>query len=81
MPDELAEQAYEKLMEYAADLAETMAYRDGVFGHHKKGTIPVAYRTLSAAGTVPAIYRLNRCAPSPRLSVFLCVHRPDNAGN
>jgi len=81
MPDELAAQAYERLREYAADLAEPMTCRDVIFGRHKKGAIPVTYRTLSAAGTLPAIYRISRCAPSPRLSVILSAHSPDSAGD
>lgn len=81
MPDELAAQAYGRFREFAADLAETNTCRDGIFGRHKKGAIPVTYRTLSAAGTLPAIYRINRCAPSPRLSVILCAYRPDSAGD
>lgn len=81
MPDELAAQEYEKIREYAADLAETMTCRDGIFGRRKKGAIPVTYRTLSAAGTLPAIYWLNRLAPSQRLSVNISALCPDSAGD
>lgn len=81
MPDKLAAQAYERLREYAAYLAEAMICRDGISGRHKKGAIPAIYRTLSAAGTLPAIYRIIRCVPSPRLSVILSAHCPDSAGD
>lgn len=81
MPDEYAPQSYANIAESAAAGADTITGRDGIFGHHKNGAIPVTYRTLSAAGTVPAIYRLNRCAASPRLSVILSAHCPDSAGD
>lgn len=81
MPDELAAQAYERLREYAADLVEPMICWDGIFGRHKKGAIPVTYRTLSAAGTLRALYRIDRCAPSLRPFDLLSAYRPDIASD
>jgi len=81
MPAEYAAQAYGKFRERATTVTETMTGRDEILGRHKNDAIPVTYRTLSASGTVAAIYRLNRCAASPRLSVILSAHCPDSAGD
>lgn len=81
MPDEYAAQGYANIAESVAAVAETVGSEPRIFGLHKKGTISVTYQSFSAAGTVPAIYRLNRCAAYPRLSVILSAHSPHNVGN
>lgn len=81
MPDEYAAQRCANIAESLSALAETVGSEPRIFGLHKKGAIPFTYRAVTAAGTVPAIYRLNRCAASPRLSVIHSAHSADNVSN
>lgn len=69
MPNEYDEQLSKISRESSAAFIQSTFDDARIFGRRKKGNNSDSYPGLSAAGTVPAFYRLNRCVASPRLSM------------